>query len=120
MLKLTRKYTDYNGVEREEDFHFNLTKAEILDMEVSIPGGMSGLIERLTKSQDTQATIEIFKTIIKKAYGVKSEDGRRFRKTPELLQEFMETEAYSDLYYELLADPQKAADFIKQIIPQQA
>lgn len=118
MLKKTIKYVDYNGVTREEEFHFNLTKAEVVEMETSIPGGMSALIERLTKSQDTNQTIGIFKDLIKRSYGVKVDDGRRFKKSPEILEDFMQTEAFSELYIELLSDPDKAAEFVKGIIPQ--
>ena len=88
MLKKTITYTDYNGVERKEDFYFNLTKAEIMEMEMSISGGLTEMINRIVAAQDAPAIIKIFKELVLKAYGVKSPDGKRFIKSDELATEF--------------------------------
>ena len=92
MLKKTITYTDYNGVERTEDFYFNLSKAEIAEMELEIPGGMTALIERITKTKDTPSLVKMFKDLILRAYGEKSDDGRRFIKSKELKESFEQTE----------------------------
>ena len=117
MLKRTITYTDYNGSERTEDFYFNLSKAELMEMEMSIPGGMKGMLERIIAAQDTTKIIKIFKKILLKAYGEKSEDGKRFIKSDELSKAFSETEAYTILFVELAQDAKKAAEFINGIIP---
>ena len=117
MLKKTIKYEDYNGVEREEDFYFNLSKAELIEMETGITGGLAEKIEKITKTQDIPEIVKIFKELVLKAYGVKSDDGRRFIKKPELSEAFSQTEAYSTLFMELATDDKKAADFINGIIP---
>lgn len=117
MLKLTRTYTDYNGTERTEDLLFNLTKAEIMEMELSTEGGFAELIDRIVKAQDTPAIIKVFKELILKSYGVKSADGKRFIKSEELSIEFSQTPAYSDLFMELATDAKAAADFINGISP---
>lgn len=121
MLKKTIKYTDYNGVERNEDFFFNLTKAEIMDMQMGTAGGLADLITTLVKSQNMPEIIRIFKEIILKSYGEKSADGKRFIKTDEngkpLGQAFSETEAFSNLYMELATDSTAAAKFVNGIIP---
>ena len=117
MLKKTITYTDYNGIERTEDFYFNLTKAEIADMELGTTGGFSELVKKIVEAKDVPQLIEIFKDILHKAYGVKSLDGRRFMKNEEYWLEFKETEAYSQLYMELATDDNKAADFINGVIP---
>lgn len=117
MLKKTITYTDYNGKERTEDFYFNLTKAEIVEMELSTTGGMAKHIEKLSKEEDGGKIIELFKSVIEKAYGVKSEDGRRFKKSKELFLEFAETPAYDILFMELSQDAKLAAAFMNGIIP---
>lgn len=117
MIKRTITYEDYNGVSRTEDFYFNLSKAEITEMELSTTGGMGEMIQRIINAQDTPAIIKVFKEILFKAYGVKSPDGRRFIKSPELSLEFSQTEAYSQLFMELATDAEKAADFVNGIIP---
>lgn len=117
MYKKTIEYTDYNGGERVEDFYFNLSKAELMEMEMSIPGGMKEMLEKIISEQDTAKIIEMFKKIILKSYGQKSDDGKRFIKSPEMAKEFSETEAYSVLFMELAQDAQKAAEFINGIIP---
>lgn len=117
MLKKTIKYTDFDGNERTEDFYFHLTEAELSDWEFSIDGGLSELLKGIINSLDTKKTMDIFKQVIMKSYGKKSEDGRKFIKNEEILADFMSTQAYSDLYMELSSDSTKAAEFINGIIP---
>lgn len=117
MLKRTIKYADYNGVEREEDFYFNLTQAEIMEMELSKTGGLAELIQRAVQAQDGPTIIKTFKEIILKAYGEKSPDGKRFIKSEELANAFAQTEAYSILFMELATDADKAAEFVNAIVP---
>lgn len=117
MLKKTITYTDYNGNERTEDFYFNLTKAEIMEMELTASGGLTEMIKRIIAAQDTPAITKIFKDIVLKAYGHKSPDGKRFIKNDEIREEFAQTEAYSQLFMELVMDSDKAAAFINGVVP---
>lgn len=117
MLKKTITYTDYNNVERTEDFYFNLTKAEVMEMEMSTSGGMAEMIQRIIAAQDSPAIIKIFKDLVLKAYGEKSPDGKRFIKSDEISTAFAQTEAYSNLFMELATDADAAAKFVNGIIP---
>lgn len=117
MLKKPITYTDYNGVERTEDFYFNLSKAEIMEMELSEEGGFAERIKKIISSKDTVQIVKIFKEIILKAYGEKSADGKRFKKSKEMREDFEQTEAYSILFMELAQDPDAAADFVNQLVP---
>lgn len=121
MLKKTIKYVDYNGVERKEDFWFNLSKAELMEMEIGTTGGFTGMMERIIAAQDQATLSKIFKEFVLKAYGIKSDDGRRFIKVDEnghrVADDFVQTEAYSELYMELLQDDKVAAEFFMGIIP---
>lgn len=117
MLKKTFTYTDYNGNERTEDKYFNLTQAEIMEMEMSVDGGLSEMIQRIVSAQDSPSIIKVFKELILKSYGEKSPDGKRFIKSDELSTEFSQTEAYSLLFTELATDADKAAEFVNGIIP---
>lgn len=117
MLKKSIKYTDYNGVERVEDFYFNLSKAEVTEMELSVDGGMSAMLEKIVGSNNNKEIIAMFKQIILKAYGEKSEDGKRFVKSEQLSEGFAQTEAFSELFVELALNEDKAAEFVKGILP---
>ena len=117
MLKKTITYTDYNGVERTEDFYFNLTKAELMEMEIGTTGGMADMIKRIIDAKDAPAIIKIFKELVLKAYGEKSADGKRFMKSEEISNGFAQTEAYSQLFMELATDADAAAAFVNGIIP---
>ena len=117
MLKKTITYTDYDGNERKEDFYFNLNKAEIMEMEMSTAGGMAESIQKIVDAKDTPAIIRVFKDLVLKAYGVKSDDGRRFVKSKELSEEFAQTEAYSQIFMELATDADAAAKFVNGIVP---
>lgn len=120
MLKKTIKYTDYFGTERTEELRFNLTEAELTMMQLSQTGGMQAYLEKIIQAQDAPAIMENFRQIIRKSYGVISDDGRRFIKSEELSTEFEQTEAYSQLFMELCTDPEKASEFINGIMPPKA
>lgn len=117
MLKKTITYTDYNGVERKEDFYFNLTKAEITEMELSTAGGFAEMIQKVIDAQDGPTIIKVFKDLVLKAYGEKSADGKRFIKSEEISTAFSQTEAYSILFMELATNAKSAAEFVNGIIP---
>ena len=117
MIKKTITYTDYDGNERKEDFYFNLSKPELIEMQTSESGGLEKKIEKITQEQDVAKIIELMKEIIQKSYGVKSDDGKRFIKNQEILDEFMQSEAYSELFMELATDANAASDFINGILP---
>ena len=111
------KYTDFNGVEREEEFMFNLTEAEITEMELTTDGGLSESIKKIISAQNTPQIIETFKMLLLKSYGEKSADGRRFIKSEELTEAFTQTNAYSQFFMELATDDKAAIAFINGIIP---
>lgn len=117
MLKKTITYVDYNDVERTEDFYFNLSKAEVMEMQMSTTGGLAEMIQRIVAAQDAPAIIKVFKDLVLKAYGQKSPDGKRFIKNEELTAEFAQTEAYSQLFMELATDADAAAAFVNGIVP---
>ena len=117
MLKKPIKYTDYNGNERNENFYFYLSKAELMEMELMEVGGMQNLIQLIIEKQDIPKIMASLKTLILKAYGEKSADGRQFIKSEELSRAFSQTEAYSELFMELATDASAAAAFVNGIMP---
>lgn len=117
MYVKTITFTDYDGEERTENFYFNLTKAEIAEMDLSVNGGFEAMVKSIIAEKDNAKLIKLFKDLILKAYGVKSPDGRRFIKSEQLREEFTQTEAYSELFMELVSDASAAADFINRITP---
>lgn len=117
MLKKTIKYTDYNDTERTEDFYFNLSKAEVLEMEMTTTGGLAEHITKIIAAQDNPTIIKLFKDLVLKAYGEKSPDGRQFIKNDNIRTAFSQTEAYSNLFMELATDTNAATAFINGIVP---
>ena len=117
MYKDRRTYTDFNGTERTEDFYFNLTEAELTEMELSVNGGLNQLIEQIVATQDGAKIITIFKDLICKAYGVKTLDGKGFKKSKEILEDYTCTQAFSDLYMELATNEEAATAFVNGITP---
>lgn len=118
MLKKTISYVDYNGNERTEDFYFNLTKAEIAEMELSTVGGLTQMLRGMIAAQDMPAIVKFVKDLVLKSYGKKSPDGKRFIKSPELSEEFMQTEAYSQLFMELSTNADETSAFVTGILPE--
>lgn len=117
MLKKTVTYIDFNDVERTEDFYFNLTEAEITDMNLDENGGLAEKLQKIVDSKDFKTIKDYFKWIVLKAYGEKSEDGRRFMKSEEITKAFEETQAYSDIWMELATNESVAAEFVNGIMP---
>lgn len=117
MLKKTITYEDYDGNQRTEDFYFNLSKAEVAEMEMSAEGGLTKTLESIVAAQDGKRIIETFKDLILKSYGQKSVDGKRFIKTQELREAFVQSEAYSELFMELATNADASAAFVNGIIP---
>lgn len=117
MLKKTITYEDYDGHKRTEDFYFNLTKAELTEMYASEAGGFDKHLERIVASQDMPNTMRMFKEILKKSYGEKSLDGRRFSKSEEIYKAFEESPAYDVIFMELFSDNDSASAFIRGVLP---
>lgn len=118
MFKRPITYTDYNGKTVTEDHYFNLSRAELMELELTTPGGWVESIQKMTESEDPTGLFQTFKDLILRSYGVKSPDGKRFIKSEENRIAFEQTEAYSQLFMELLQSPEVAAEFLKQLIPQ--
>ena len=119
MLVKEITYTDFNGEERKEVFYFNLSKAEITEMELEIPGGMTAMLQKITATKDTPSLIKIFKDLILRSYGEKAPDGRAFikvRNGVRLSEEFSQTQAYSELFMQLATDAKAASDFVNGIV----
>lgn len=117
MYKITETYTDYDDNQRTEDFYFNYSEAELTDLQFSVAGGLAGMIDKIIKTNDMPKLVELFRELIQKAYGEKSNDGRRFIKSPELTKEFTETVAYSQIYMRLATDSKAAQEFINKVVP---
>lgn len=119
MLKKTFEFEDYDGNKRVEDHYFNLNKAEVIKW-LTTTGDytLDQVLERLSKERNGEKIMEIFEGLIHMSYGRKSLDGRKFEKSEEIWEDFYRTEAYSNLFIELVTDPNKAADFVNKIIPE--
>lgn len=117
MIKWPIKYTDYNGEEREEDFYFNLSKAEVMEMNLEANGAYPEYLQRIVDTRDGEMLAKEFKRFILKSYGEKSPDGRRFVKSEALREAFSQTEAYSELYMQMLSDEAAIQKFITGVLP---
>ena len=116
MRKETITYTDYNNVTRTEDFFFNLNEAELTALQYGVDGGMKEMLERIVKSNDNKQIMACFRELIAKSYGEKSPDGRRFVKSKELSEAFMQTEAYNELMLRFMTDANYSAEFINDVL----
>lgn len=117
MLKKTIVYEDFNGQPVSEDFYFNLSKAELVELQLSIEGGFAEMLQEIVKSNDGALIMKHFKQIILSSYGVKSDDGKRFIKSPELSRDFEQSAAYDALFMDLATNANSAGQFINGIVP---
>ena len=117
MLKKTITFEDLDGKPLTEDFYFHLTKAEVAEMEMSHKGGLTEYMKRIVAEEDGEKLVKIFKDLLVKTVGRRSEDGRRFIKNQEIIDDFVQTDAYSELFIELATNAGQAAAFMNGIIP---
>ena len=117
MLKKTIDYEDYNGNKVSESFYFHLSKPELIELEVDYDKGLAAEITKIVETDNNKELIAIFKRIISLSYGVKSADGKRFSKSDDIREEFLESPAYVELFMELATDADAAAEFIKGLMP---
>lgn len=117
MLKRAITYEDFNGNTVTDTFYFNISKTEIIELEVSYEGGLEAMLKKIVETEDRQGLIHEFKKIILLAYGEKSEDGKRFIKNNELREAFSQTAAFDALFIELATNEDAAATFIKGCLP---
>ena len=117
MLKRDIKYTNFDDEEVVETFYFNLTKTELLELEVSDKDGFAAMMERIVKTVNKQKLVEEFKKLILLAYGERSEDGKRFIKNDEVREAFSQTAAFDQLFFELATDAELGAAFVVGIVP---
>lgn len=119
MLARKIKYTNLNGEERERTFYFHFSKSEVMEMELSKEGGFEVFIQRIIDTRDQKELVKMFRDLIQESYGIKSDDGEQFIKNEKVLNEFVQSEAYSELYMELATNTDAAIEFINGIFPQQ-
>jgi len=117
MLKKTVTYTDWNGIERTEDFWFHLSKAECTEWNLLTEGGLEAYLQKIVDTKNVPELIKEFKHLVLAAYGVKSADGRQFMKDDQIRKEFEQTPAYDIIFMELVTDAKAAADFVNGIVP---
>lgn len=115
MYKKTITYTDFNGTERTEDFYFHMTQAEILKMEYSQEGGMTNVIQKIIETEETTKLLPLFETVVRMSYGKRSVDGRHFEKKQEYTDQFLASEAYSNMFVEFMMNADEAANFINNV-----
>lgn len=117
MIKKTITFEDYNGNQRTEDAYFNLTKTELVRMDVANVGGLHEYMQNAIDKKDAKSILEVFEMFVSKSYGIKTEDGLSFMKNPELTEKFMNSAAYDALLMELITNQDKAEAFLKGIVP---
>ena len=117
MFKKKIKYTDYNGVEREEEFCFHLNKAEVIELEAGEAGGYGEMLKRIVEQKDGAMIMKTFKQLILSSYGIKSPDGKQFMKSEEISRSFEQSEAYSELFVELCTNAESASEFVNNVLP---
>ena len=117
MFKKKVTYTDYNGQERTEDFYFNLSRSELIMLESTTPGGYAAMLQRIIDSKDQRQLMNEFTNLIKMSYGVKSEDGKHFIKNDEVVNDFLNSAAFDQMFLEFFTDENAASDFANGVLP---
>lgn len=117
MLILPITYTDFNGEKRTEKYHFNMSRTELTDLELAYPGGLSSILKSIAAEEDPKKIFDMFKILVAKSYGLRSDDGRSFVKSDKISAEFAQTAAYDQLIMDFFQTDNYAVNFVRGILP---
>ena len=117
MLKREINYEDFNGNQSTDICYFNISKPELMELEVSYSEGFGTLLQNIVDTKDNKELVRRFKEIILMSYGQKSDDGKRFVKSDELCLEFSQTAAFQSLFMELASNENAAVEFLTGVLP---
>lgn len=98
MLKQKVQYEDFDGATQVEDLYFNLNRMELIALQSRYgKEDMAAYIDKLVEDKDIEKVYEILNDIVLSAYGIRSEDGKRFLKSETIREEFKQSLAYDAL-----------------------
>lgn len=118
MIKKTFDHIDFNGTKRVAELYFNLSPLELTQLQLESEHGIQKVLEDAIADNDLRKVFDFLDNLIKKSYGIKSDDGRYFRKTPEIIEDLVSSPFYSDFVLGLLEnDAREGAEFIKGLVP---
>lgn len=118
MLKKTVTYKNiFTDEDETKDLYFHLSKAELIEMELSVKGGLEDQLKEIISTEEISIIYPEFKKWVLLAYGERSSDGKTFIKSEEISQAFTQTEAYSEFLLWLMSDTSSLIEFINGIVP---
>ena len=118
MFKYVAKYVDFNGVEKEKDLYFHVSRADLTELELSFPGGMYAVLNTIVRAKDNVEISKMLTILLQTSFGIKSPDGENFAKGPEIYRAFRESPAY-DVFFDWLIEADHASEFVNAIVPQE-
>lgn len=118
MYKKELTFKDYDGKQRTETLLFHLNEVELVDIEVDKgPKGMLGYLENIQKTENTAEAVRFIKDLLRKSYGIKSDDGRQFIKSDAIWDDFSQTAAYPAMFALLVQSEVELEAFITGLPP---
>ena len=119
MYKITKKYEDFRGNDREESFYFNITESEMADMIKNDPSFRPDYLVYLTKEPSGFAMMDVIRKLIVLSYGEPSEDGRHFRKDDQITKDFIQSKAYEEILNDFFDGEHETMvkDFVLNVFP---
>lgn len=118
MNKETFEYEDFNGHKRTAEMYFNLTDIEVVDFSGRNPSQVTEDMETMVNTENIRGILAFIRDLINWSYGVKSEDGITFEKSPEITRKFVQSAYYSDWLFSLFEnDAAKGIAFVKGVLP---
>ena len=119
MLKKHVKYQGFDGEIIEEDLYFNLTRMDAIELSALYESkDLAPYIDEIVKNEDIASLYRVLKDIVLLAYGVKSEDGKRFIKNEVVKKEFEESLAFAQLIEDLHETDSALSEFVTGITSQ--
>lgn len=118
VLKKAITYQNLDGEEVTEEFHFQLTKAEVAERALIEGSGYADRLKALSVETDGAKIIKHFKEILESAVGRR--EGQLFIKNDDVRNHFMFSGAYDVFFMDLLEEKDSGAEIIKAMLPKDA
>ena len=115
MFTHTVEYVDFNGNSREEKLHFHLSLPEVTRIEAEIGKSLEDHIKELTTNNRLKDLLDFLEKMLLTAYGEKTEDGKSFRKNAEIRDMFEHSQAYAEIFEQVLTNHGLARKFGEQV-----
>lgn len=117
MFTVNVTYIDFDDQEYTERLYFNMTKVEFMRWQAESGDNLTERMKTALEKHDSSKIMDYFEELIRRSYGEKSDDGKRFVKDPQKTRDFMTSAAYDELFWRITQNQEECNAFMRGVLP---